>query len=57
MGCFTGYPETTKLIYYIKRAEIVKNFTNFACGFGAVPIKFRAFIKRVRLCMVARGVW
>jgi hypothetical protein len=35
-----------KLIHYINRAEIVKNFTNFACEVGGGAIKFRPFIKR-----------
>jgi len=34
------YPKETNLINYINRAEIVKNFTNFACGFGGEAIKF-----------------
>jgi len=48
-----GYPhslKTLKLIYYINLAEIVKNFTNFACGIGDGAIKFRRFIKPVRFC-------
>jgi len=32
--------KTLKLINYINLAEIVKNFTNFACGIGEGPIKF-----------------
>jgi len=47
------YPKETNLINYINRAEIVKNFTNFACGFGGEAIKFwrssnRAFPLHVR---------
>jgi hypothetical protein len=40
MGCLPNFAKTRKLIYYINRDEIVKNFTNFACGFGGVKIKF-----------------
>jgi hypothetical protein len=40
MGCSPRYPEALKLINNINRGEIVKNFTNFACGVGGGPIKF-----------------
>src|SRR6476646_10856805 len=40
-GCFPQYSKTLNLINYITRAEIVKNFTNFACGIGEGPIRFR----------------
>jgi hypothetical protein len=40
MGCIPRYPKITKLIYYINRDEIVKNFTNFACGVAARALKF-----------------
>jgi hypothetical protein len=40
MGYFPSFPKTTKLIYYINRGEIVKNFTNFACGVAARALKF-----------------
>jgi len=39
-GCSRQCLKTTKLILCINRTEIVKNFTNFACGAGAGPIKF-----------------
>jgi len=47
------YLKELNLINYINRAEIVKNFTNFACGFGGGAIKFwrssnRAFLLHVR---------
>jgi hypothetical protein len=41
MGYSPRYPKARKLIYYINRAEIVKNFTNFTCGCGEGPIRFR----------------
>jgi len=34
------YLKETKLIKNINRCEIVKNFTNFACGFGGGFTKF-----------------
>jgi hypothetical protein len=40
-GCFPHYPKKLNLIYYINHAEIVKNFTNFACGVGGEKIRFR----------------
>jgi len=40
MGCSPNFRETLNLINNIKRGEIVKNFTNFACGAGAGAIKF-----------------
>jgi hypothetical protein len=40
MGCSPCYGKTLKLINNINRGEIVKNFTNFACGVAAGPIKF-----------------
>jgi hypothetical protein len=42
MGCSPRYPKAIKLINYINRSKIVKNFTNFACGVGAAPIRFLA---------------
>jgi hypothetical protein len=40
MGCSPSFPEALNLINNINRGEIVKNFTNFACGAGAGTIKF-----------------
>ena len=47
MGCFTGFLKATNLIYYINRAEIVKNFTNFACDVYKRTIKFRRSSNRL----------
>jgi hypothetical protein len=37
---YAHYSKELNLINYINRAEIVKNFTNFTCGFGGGTIKF-----------------
>ncbi len=50
MGCTPQSLKATNLINCINRAEIVKNFTNFACGFYERAIKFRPFIALARLC-------
>ena len=41
MGRLTHWLKTLNLIYFINLAEIVKNFTNFACGIGEGAIRFR----------------
>jgi hypothetical protein len=40
MGSTPHYAKELNLINYINLAEIVKYFTNFACGVGAMAIKF-----------------
>lgn len=50
MGCMPQSFKAINLINYINRAEIVKNFTNFACDFCERAIKFRPFIAPARLC-------
>src|SRR6201986_1199413 len=39
-GCFPHYLKKLNLIIYINRTEIVKNFTNFACGLSGGAIRF-----------------
>ncbi len=45
--CLPHFLKTLKLINYINLVEIVKYFTNFTCGIGGGPIKFRRSFKRV----------
>jgi len=52
MGCSPRFSEATKLINYINRAEIVKNFTNFACGVCERAIKYPAFIEPARFSLI-----
>ena len=49
------YSKVSNLINYINRAEIVKYFTNFACGSGGGKIKF-CFIKQAFSLLVRTGV-
>jgi hypothetical protein len=53
MGYLPRYLKTLKLINYINLSEIVKNFTNFACGIGEGPIKFRRSSNRSVPALVA----
>jgi len=51
------YLKQSKLIIYINHAEIVKNFTNFACGFGGGAIKFWRSSNRAFPLHVRASVW
>ena len=55
MGCFPRYLKATNLINYINRAEIVKNFTNFACGVCERAIKYSRSSNRLGFLNFARG--
>jgi hypothetical protein len=52
-GCLPHYLKTLNLINYINLFEIVKNFTNFACGIGGKAIRFRRSSNRFVSALVA----